>query len=89
MSIILKKSTGPAAELQPQVVQKEGAEPVAAEVIAQSIVRIDEAMQSIMASGLKRNALVILLSALSKVGKREVEEVLAAMPNLRRVYTTK
>jgi len=70
------------------VKQEEGAE-VAVEILAASIVRLDESMKKALSAGLKREAIVLLLHDLSGVGKPAVRNVLSALADLRRVYTTK
>lgn len=73
----------------PKVVQIPDEEPIPVEIIAQSIVRIDESMKKIVASGLKRETLVLLLSSHSGVAKAHVRSVLDSMDKLRSAYTTK
>lgn len=68
------------------VKQKEGAEEVPAEVIAQSIVEIAQAFKRIEGSRLTRRAIVTLIQAQSKVGKTEIELVLNNLLELERLW---
>ena len=73
----------------PRVAQQQGEEPVAAELIAQSIISIDEGMKAIMKSGLRFEAIVILLAASSGVGKPDIRRVLHSLDSLRKDYLMK
>lgn len=75
-------------KLRPVVVQDEQA-PVAAEIIAQSIVNISKATQALLNSGLKTETIVTLIHAHSFVGKPAIRTVLATLQDLRTLYTTK
>jgi hypothetical protein len=68
------------------VVQKPGEEEVAAQVIAQSIVKISNATSALLRSGLNFKAIKLLISHSSGVNQRDVHEVLYAMENLSRQY---
>lgn len=72
-----------------RVTQLEGEPEVTTEIIAQSIVRIDEAMKKILNSGLKLETLVLLLHDASGVNKTQCAAVLHSIAGLRLMYTTK
>lgn len=76
------------ATKQLKVVQQEGEEPIAAEILAQAIVSIDKGIKAINRSGLKRKAIVLLISRSASVTQRDTENVLDAMDGLRKEYTT-
>jgi len=76
------------ATREAKVVQQEGSEPVPAEILAQSIVAIDKGVKAMNRSGLKRKALVLLISRSANVTQRDTENVLDALDCLRKEYTT-
>ena len=69
-----------------KVVQKANEEPVAAEVIAQSIVKIADGWQRMNTAGLSMKAILLLLSHSSGVPQRDVKAVLYAMNSLKQEY---
>jgi hypothetical protein len=69
-----------------KIIQKEGAEPIPAEVIAQSIAKIGDAAQRLMGSGLTRKAILILLANASGVPKVTCSKVLDGLNSLKRLY---
>lgn len=69
-----------------KVVQAENQEPVAAQVIAQSIVKIADGWQRMNTSGLSMKAILLLLSHSSGVSQRDVKAVLYAMNSLKQDY---
>lgn len=69
-----------------KVVQQDGVEEVDAEVLAQSIQKIADAMDKAINSRLKFEAVVLLVSYSAKVGKRETQDVLLAASNLAKTY---
>jgi hypothetical protein len=60
--------------------------PESTEILADAIVRISEALDKLSASGLNRNAIVILIQARTKMAKREIEAVLDAQKRLAGWY---
>lgn len=68
------------------VVQRENEEPIAAEIIANSIVAISDAMRRIESTRLTRTALVTLIHANSKVPKRDIELVLNNLDDLEHTW---
>jgi hypothetical protein len=60
--------------------------PESTEILADSIVRISEALDRLSASGLNRNAIVILIQARTKLAKRDIEAVLDAQKRLAGWY---
>lgn len=58
------------------------------DILAQAIVRIDEAMAAMMASGLRENALVVLIHHKTKVPADDIWSVLNALKTLRQNFTT-
>jgi hypothetical protein len=69
-------------EPTPTVIEiREGEESV--EVIATAIQEIATAAQELLSSGLTERGLIILLQDYTGLGKREIREVLRALPKLR------
>lgn len=68
------------------VVQRENEEPIVAEVIADSIVAISDAMRRIENTRLTRAALITLIHANSKVPKRDIELVLNNLSELEATW---
>jgi len=78
------------ANVEEVVVKQTPGEPeVPAEVLAQSIVRLDEAVKKMTASGLRQRAIILLLHDHSGVGKPAVRQVLESLSQLRQVYTNR
>ncbi len=71
------------------VTQAENQPEVTAEVIAQSIVRMDEGVKKLLNSGLKMDAIVVLLKDSTGYSKALISDVLHGLNTLRRDYTTK
>lgn len=69
-----------------EVKQEEGKEPVAVEIIAQSIIEIAAAMKRVEASRLNRRALVLLVSSTAQVPQYQVVKVLDALDDLEAAY---
>lgn len=67
-------------------VKKTSGRPETKEVLAEAIVRISEAMTELQASGLNREAVVVLLAAKTKVSKRDINAVLNGLKSLRSWY---
>jgi len=61
-------------------------QPIAAEIIAQSIVDIVAAMKGINASRLTRRALVTLIHDVSKVSRKDIDLVLNNLSQLERLH---
>jgi hypothetical protein len=72
------------------VIQGDG-EAVTAEVLADSIVKISQASQRLMNSGLNLRALTILLhdSINPRIDRRDIQKVLIALPELSANYVQK
>jgi hypothetical protein len=71
--------------MKPKITQSE-TEPVAPEIMARSIEEIAKAMKTLSATRLKRDAVIILIHARSKVGKREIELVLNNLEELEQIW---
>jgi len=73
------------------LVKNDAENPVPTEILAESIVKISKAAERMFASGLNRRALVLLVWDLvpNHVGKREVEAVLDALPQLEKAFISK
>jgi uncharacterized Ntn-hydrolase superfamily protein len=71
-----------------KVVQNEEA-PVAAEILADSIVAISESMQRIDRGRLTRDALVALIKDHTNISKRQINVVLNSLEGLARIYLKK
>ncbi|HEX8098125.1 MAG TPA: hypothetical protein VF507_08820 [Pyrinomonadaceae bacterium] len=72
-----------------KIVPAQGEEPMAAEIIEQSIVEIADAMRRIERTRLTRDAIVTLIHAKSKVPKRDIEIVLNNLEGLERTWLKK
>jgi hypothetical protein len=64
----------------------EGKEPVPAEIIAESIVKIADGVQSIKASRLNDRALIVLLKDETGLSARDIKTVIKALEDLKRLY---
>ena len=73
-------------KIDPKVVQAENQEPVATEIIAQSIKKVSDGIKAMDRSGLSEKAIILLLRDASGCGKREVENILWALRNLEKLY---
>ena len=62
---------------------------IPAEQIAEAILKISKAWERIAKSALKRETIIILLHAASKVPKRDIEYVLNSLDNLKAMYLKK
>lgn len=60
--------------------------PVATETLAEAVVRIGEASEALKKSGLNEEAIVVLLSAKTGIGKSDIRVVLNGMRQLRAWY---
>lgn len=60
--------------------------PETTEILAEAIVRIGDAVTKLNNSGLNRKAIIILLHEATKVGKKDIETILDALPRLRGWY---
>ncbi len=72
-------------------VKQDEEKPVEKEVLAEAIVNIGKATNRLIASGINKRAIIVLLHDYlnAKVGKRDIELVLNALPELERAYCTK
>lgn len=64
-------------------------EPIPAELIAQSIVKLADGWDRMNKSGLSMKAILLLLSHSSGVSQRDVKNVLFAMDSLKATYLLK
>ncbi len=72
-----------------QVVQKEGATEVPAQLLAQSIKKIADGFESVLKSGLTKRALVALIKdAHPSLNKSDIELTLKALDQLKDLYLT-
>lgn len=60
--------------------------PESTEILAEAIVRIGDAVAKLNGSGLNRKAIILLLQDATKVGKKDIETILDALPRLRGWY---
>lgn len=67
-------------------VKKTPGTPESKEVLAEAITKISEAMRELTASGLNRDAIVVLLAAKTGVSKRDINTVLDGLNRLRGWY---
>lgn len=68
-------------------VEQDEKEPVETKVLAKAIVRMSDDLNKLLASGLNRKAIVILVAASSGQPQYRVEAVLNALADLKRDYT--
>lgn len=69
-----------------KVVPRAGDEPAPLEILERSIIEIAAGMKAIRNLRLKREAIILLLSSASGVGKREVRAVLDSMDHLETIF---
>lgn len=60
--------------------------PESKEILAEAIVNIGNASKKLLASGINKKAVIILLQAQTKVPQRDIRLVLDALPQLERWY---
>ena len=72
-----------------KVVQQENEPPVPVEIIAQSIIRLDEAVKKMLSSGLNEYALIVLLADSSRLSKTAIRILLRSLKTLRQTYCTR
>lgn len=60
--------------------------PTSKEVLAESIVKIGEAMDALKKSGLNEKAIIVLLNHKTKVSQSDIRAVLDGMRQLRKWY---
>ena len=73
----------------PMQVQQNPEKPVEETVLAEHIVRISDALASLLKSGLNRDAIILLLRDRTRISKRDIEKVLKGLQDLKTAYTTK
>lgn len=70
----------------PVRIKKDEKNPEADEVIARSIIEISDGMKKILSGSLKLRTIVILIAHETKLPQREVQRVLEAAADLKRLY---
>lgn len=70
------------------VIIQDDEKPIEKKILAQALVDMSKSMKSLLASGLNRQAIVILIHDRSKIGKTHIEIVLNNLEALREDYTT-
>lgn len=63
-------------------------QPVEREVLATSITKISAAFQALKTSGLNRDGILVLLHDRTRLPKKTLNDVLNALEQLKRAYTT-
>lgn len=63
-------------------------EEVGVEVLAQSIVRLSENVEKLLASGLTMRAICVMVKAETGITHETTSTVLETLPKLKRIYTT-
>lgn len=72
------------------VIEQDEEDIIETSILATAIIKIDEAVQKIAASGLTEEAIVVLVfNSLTGVGKGTVRLVLRALKDLRKDYCTR
>lgn len=69
-----------------QVKVKKSEPPESKEILAEAIVSIGQAAEKLMASGINKKAVIILLQAQTKLSQRDIRLVLDSLPQLERWY---
>jgi|GEM_PF-3150370 len=69
-----------------KVIQKDGEKPIEKEILADAIVNVSAAMRKLSASGLNRNAIVTLVKDATGITKKDIEQILQALVDLKRMY---
>ena len=65
---------------------KKSEPPESKEILAEAIVNIGNAAKKLLASGINKRAVIILLQAETKLSQRDIRTVLDALPQLERWY---
>ncbi len=86
MSANLRKKVESAGKDEFKITQKENAEPVTAEVIAQSIKKISDAVEQMIRAGLTERAINVLLRDASGESMHSIKNVLLGLKSLRKLY---
>ena len=60
--------------------------PIAAEIIAESIIKIGNAMRAMSSTRLRRSAIVTLIHEETKIARRDIERVLGSLDTLESVW---
>jgi len=60
--------------------------PESKEILAEAIVNIGNAAKKLLASGINKRAIIILIQAETKLSQRDIKLVLDALPQLERWY---
>lgn len=68
----------------PRIIQPE--EPVPAEILAESIMKVADGFEKIQKSGLSDRALIALLKDATGLGRGEIKAVLAGLESLKAFY---
>lgn len=74
--------------MSPVTITQDPDKPVEREVLAASIVKISDAFQALKKSGLNRDAIVVLLHDRTKIARKTINDILNALEQLKRLYTT-
>lgn len=70
-------------------INQDADQPVAAEVLASAIVRMDAGVKAALSAGLKKATVVTLVHDQTKIPKRDIAAVLDALTDLRSTWTTR
>lgn len=60
--------------------------PESTEILAEAITKISDGFTSLLASGLNKHAIVVLIQDATKLSRRDIEKVLDALPRLKGWY---
>lgn len=72
-----------------QIEVKQSAPPIPAEILADAIVRVSDGFDAAMKAGLTKHAICVLVKAKTGIPSSTISEVLDALPQLRKTYTTR
>ena len=67
-------------------VKKTEGKPESTEILAEAITRISDSMEKLLASGVNMNAIIILISHDTKLGKATIKKVFDSMKRLKGWY---
>ena len=68
------------------VTVKQPEPPIRKEILAEAIVKVSEGFSALQASGLNREAIVVLVQAQTKISKRDINAILNALARLKSWY---
>lgn len=71
------------------VVKQKPEEPIAPEIIAKALIDMSEGIKKALSAGLKREAIVVLIQARTKISQRDIYLVMENLEHLRSFWCTR